>query len=202
MRKREGQKRDLLSGWSAALIRLCVLFLGGGLVGSVFVGIFPDDDAGVLTRYLLDFMMAAESGEVLCAFPGLLWLRIRDLLVAVLLGVSVAGVFGLPLFMGLQGFFLASSVGAFCMAFGWPGLLPAAVLFGVPAMLWCPALLLVCVQGLDSAGALLHRREWGSAAASTYWLRILLGCGIAAACAVLEYTVVPQLLKRVVWVLL
>lgn len=195
MRKREGRKTDLLSGGNAVLVRLCVLFLCGGITGSVFVGFFPTEDSVVLADYLGDYLTAVCGGEFSRSAPALFWIRLQEAILVVVLGLNAVGVVGLPLFMGVQGFLLAFSVGAFCLAFGWAGLLPGAAVFGVPALFWCPALLCVCVQGMDSAGTLLRRREWGVACTPLYWLRIAAFCCVMLVCAAVECVVVPVLLR-------
>ena len=196
MRKRERRKRDLLSGWNVALIRLCVLFLCGGIAGSVFVGFLAESDSAAVSDYLADYLSVIRSGVSGPVFCSLLLLRMGDLLAAVALGLNVFGVVGLPLLMGVQGFFLAFSVGMFCLVFGLLGLSPGIVVFGLPALLWCPALMSVCVQGLDSAGSLLRRREWGVAGTALYWLRILLCFAVLLVAVLLESAVVPQLLGK------
>ncbi len=206
MGKREREKWDLLSGQCSVLILLGILFLAGGVVGSLFAGFAGGEGAKELSRYLADYLALARDETVKRTFWPTVWEQLRYLLVVVVLGSTALGVVGIPLLFGVRGFFFSFSVGCFCRVFGGAGLVPALVLFGLPALLWGPALFLAGFQGLSSAQRLLRRgpgEGHGCALFSpSYCLCVSLSGAMILACAGAEYFVVPVLLRAVARVVL
>lgn len=199
MGKREREKGDLLSGQGAVLAVLGALFLTGGVAGCLFAGLTGGEGAGELSEYLADYLSLAQSGSVARDFWPAVWEQLRWLALAVLLGLTAIGVVGLPLLFCVRGFLFTFSVGCFCRVFGGAGLLPALALFGLPALLWAPALFLAGFQGMSSAQGLM-RRGLGEGRcplpfSPAYWLRVGLCAALILACAGLEYVVVPVLLR-------
>ena len=100
----------------------------------------------------------------------------------------------------MRGFFLSFSAACFCRVFGGRGLLPALVLSGLPALLWAPAMFLTGVPGLLSAQQLL-RRSVGEGRGGTplnsggCWCRAGVCTGLTLGAGLLEYWVVPVLLR-------
>ena len=120
-----------------------------------------------------------------------------------LAAVTVAG---LPVLFGVRGFLFAFSAACLIRGFGGGGLFPAFVLFGLPALLWAPALFLLGVQSLAGAQQLL-RRTWGDGRGTLpfnrgYWLRACVCIGLSLAGGLLEYWVVPVLLRAAARVVL
>lgn len=202
MGKREQEKWDLLSGQSAVLGLLCILFFAGGLSGSLFAAFADGEGAQELTEYLTDYFHLIGDGTAQRALLPIMWGQLRYLLVVVILGLTAIGVVGIPLLFCVRGFFLSFSVGCFCRVFGSAGLVPGLAIFGLPALLWGPALFLAGFQGLSSAQCLLRRGFGGERCAlpfsCAYWLRIALCAGLILLCVGVEYGIVPVLLRAAV----
>ena len=136
----------------------------------------------------------------------MLWGQAKYVLAALVLGLTALGALGLPVLFGVRGFFLSFPAACFCRVFGGRGLLPAFVLFGLPALLWAPALFLAGVQGLLSAQQLLRRvlgdGRGGLPISAAWWCRAGLCAGLALAAGLLEYWVVPVLLRAAARVIL
>ena len=200
MGKRVGRKWDLPWDQGSALGILSVCFLLGGVAGCFFAALSDGEGVLELGRYLEDYLLLAGEGGVSGGFWPVIWSRLKYPLAAMVLSATAFGVVGLPVLMGIQGFFLSFSVGCFCRVFGGAGLLPAFALFGLPALLWAPALLLVGVPGLQRSRTLLNRvlNGGGKSAAGCnreLWSRAGLCVGLSLGCALLEYWVVPVLLE-------
>ncbi len=193
MGKRIGKKWDLQG--SGALWALCLCFLLGGAAGCLFAGAAGGESARALSAYLTGYLTLAQDGTVPRSFLALLWARLRELLAAAALGVTVVGVVCLPVLFAARGFLFAFSVGCFCRVFGGPGLFPAFCLFGLPALLWAPALFLVGSQGLSWGVSALSRGEARGLAGGVFWVRSALGLILALLCVLLEYFTVPTLLR-------
>lgn len=207
MGKRVRKKWTILWGHGASVVVLGAAFLLGGIVGGLFAGLAQGEGALELGSYLSDYLTLAAEGTVIRSFWPLLWEQMRYLLAAVILGVTAIGVVGLPVLFGVRGFFFTFSVGCFFRVFGGAGLLPALVLFGLPALLWAPGFFVAGTQGLSNAQALL-RRGFGEGRSELpvcqmpYWVRTGLCCVLFVVCSALEYMVVPVLLKAAAHVVL
>ena len=138
--------------------------------------------------------------------PGLwtvLWEQGKSLLAALLLGMTALGVLGLPLLFGVRGFFFTFSAACFCRVFGAGGVLSGFILFALPALLWAPALFLAGTQSLRSSRQLLGRalgeeRTGPVFGRPAYWCTAGLCAGLTLAGGLLEYWVVPVLLRAAV----
>ena len=207
MGKRERKRWTFLRGQGAALAILGGLFLLGGTAGGLFAGLAREDGARALGDYLSGYLTYAAQGAVVRSLWPVLWEQLRYFLLALIFGVTALGVAGLPILFAVRGFFFSFSVGCFFRVFGGAGLLPALVLFGIPALVWAPAFFLVGLQGLSNAWCLL-RRSLGESRAelpagrSAYWARAGLCCVLFLICGALEYLVVPVLLRAAARVVL
>ena len=187
---------DLLSGQTVALIILGGCFLAGGAAGALFAGLADGEGAQMLYQYLTDYLALAAEGELERPFWQLLWEQLRYFLAAVLLGVSAVGIIGLPILFSVRGFLFAVSSSCFFRTFGGAGMVPALILFGLPALLWTPGLFLAGSAGLSNAWGMLHpasRREGHTAPA--YWPRIALCALFFLSCSITEYVIIPVLLQ-------
>lgn len=199
MGKRVGGTWDLPSGQGRSLLLLCVLFLAGGAAGCLFAALAEGEGAQALNDYLRGYLALARESAVARSFWRALWEQLRWLLLAVLLGLTAIGAVGIPVLFCIRGFLFAFSVGCFCRVFGGSGLIPALVLFGLPALLWAPAFFLAGLQGLSSALHLLRRllgegRRPLLPFGPAYWLRVGLCALLTLACGVAEYVLAPGLL--------
>lgn len=192
------KKWDLPSEQRGALLLLSIVFLLGGGAGCLFAALSSGEGARELGSYLADYLTLARDGGVPRELWPVLWGQLKYLLTALVLSLTALGVAGLPLLFGLRGFTFAFSVGCFCRVFGGRGLFPAFVLFGLPALLWTPALFSAGVPGFLSAQGLLRRslgEGGGTALNAGFWYRAALCVGLALAAGLLEYGVVPVLLR-------
>lgn len=200
------KKWDLPSGQSGALAVLAAAFLLGGLSGCLLAALSDGTGAEELSGYLADYLAFALEGELLRSFWPVLWGQVKYLLAAILLGLTALGLAGFPILFGVRGFFFSFPVACFCRVFGGSGMLPAFALFGLPALLWVPALFLMGVPGFLSAQQLLRRTlgegRGGLSLNGTYWCRAGLCVGLAVAAGLLECWVVPVLLRGAARVIL
>lgn len=200
------KKWDLPSEQSGALAILAIAFLIGGVAGCLLAVLSSGAGAEELACYLADYLSLAREGDLPRGLWPILWGHTKYLLAALILGLTALGLAGLPILFGVRGFFFAFPVACFCRVFGGKGLLPAFVLFGLPALLWVPALFMAGVPGILSARQLL-RRSFGEGRGGlplngALWGRAGLCVSLALAAGLLEYWVVPVLLRGLARVIL
>ena len=205
MGKKLQKKWDLPSEQTAALVVLAAAFLLGGGLGCLFAALSSGSGAEELSRYLADYLELARGEELPRSLWPLLWGQLKYLLAAAVLGLTALGAAGLPVLFGIRGFFFSFPVSCFCLVFGGAGLIPAFVLFGLPALLWAPALFLTGMFGFCSARKQLHRLQGnggGGLFPSFSWYRGGACLCLALAAAFLEFWVVPVLLRAAARVVL
>ena len=201
MGKREQKKWDLPWGQGSILVALCLLFLVGGIAGCLFAGLGDRTGAQDLRNYLVDYLSLVREGNGSCTLWSAVLSELRSLVPVLLLGLAAVGVALIPLVLAVRGFLFSFSIGCFCRVFGAAGLVPGLVLFGLPALLWGPALFLAAFQGMTSSQALMRRVMGDSHGAlpfsPRYWLRVWLCVLLLLVGAGVEYAVVPVLLRAV-----
>ena len=155
---------DVPSGTLAAMAVLGMAFLLGGRRG-LPAGRHGEWCGGsALSDYLQTYLTLAQDGtEGAPGFWAVLWGADAFSLAALLMGFTALGVIGLPVLFAVRGFLFSFSVACFCRLFGGAGLIPALFLFGLPALLWAPALFVLGGPGDAGAYGLL-RRVTGTAA--------------------------------------
>ena len=188
--------------WAAggALPALGLSFLLGGLAGALMAALAGGEGARQLSAYLSDYLILAGQEGAAARFWPLLWGRLRDLLIALILGMTALGAVGLPVLFAARGFLFAFSVGCFCRVFGGAGLFPAFALFGLSALLWTPALFLAGVPGMTRARRLMA--GGGQSGPGVSWTLLALCGGLALAAALTERWVAPVLLRAAARVVL
>lgn len=201
------KKWDLPSEQRTALAVLGTLFLAGGVGGCLFAALSDGDGAQELSGYLSGYLELAGSGELPHDLWASLWGQVKYPLAAVVLGLTALGTVGLPVLFGVRGFLFSFSAACFVRVFGGRGLIPAFALFGLPALLWAPALFLVGTPGLLTAQKLLRRslgEERGGPPLldKSLWVRAGGSIGLSLAAGLLEYWVVPVLLRAAARVVL
>lgn len=200
------KKWDLPSEQGRALAVLSITFLMGGMAGCILAALSGGAGAEELSRYLVDYMTLTQGGQLSRSLWPVLWGQGKYLLAALLLGLTALGLAGFPVLLGVRGFFLSFPAACFCRVFGKRGLFPAFILFGLPALLWAPALFLMGVSGFLSAQQLLRRALGEGRGAlplnGAYWCRAGLCAGLTLAAGLLEYWVVPVLLRETARVIL
>lgn len=193
------KKWDLPSEQTAALAILAAAFLLGGIAGSVFVSVSSEAGAQELSGYLTGYLELAETEDLPRSLWQVLWGQLKFSLGALALGLTGLGVIGLPVLFGVRGFFFVFPVACFVRVFGGSGFFPAFLLLGLSALLWAPALFLIGVSGFLSAQRQL-RRSMGEGrgeipTGGAYWSRAGLCVGLSLAAGLLEFWVVPVLLR-------
>ena len=153
-----------------------------------------------LTEYLEAYFQAAGTGGgIRPAAWSVMWDVIRWPAVAVVFGLTALGGVCIPALLVARGFLLSYAICLFLRLFGGRGLLAALAVFGVSALLVLPALFAVCQDafssalarggaGLGEGGVFSPRRKLGA---------LLPSAGLLAAAAVLQWTVMPALLRAV-----
>lgn len=194
--KRKKWRVDLLSGHSAALVFLSVLFLLGSVAGCVGAGLFQDEQGLVRSGVSSALSSAAQPG---------LWACVRCsggfCLVAFALCFTAFGMIGLPVLFVCRGFLLCYAMGVFYHLWGFSGLIFSLVLYGLPALFWLPALFALGEQGLPAAYVLLRRRLGKGKIVSPYGRKFWPLCAVCTVlillCIWVEYTWVPVLLRMI-----
>ena len=189
---------DVPSGTLAAMAVLGMAFLLGGGAGCLLGGMVNGAGGSALSDYLQTYLTLAQDGtEGAPGFWAVLWEQMRFPLAALLMGFTALGVIGLPLLFAVRGFLFSFSVACFCRLFGGAGLIPALFLFGLPALLWAPALFVLGAQGMLGAYGLLRRVTGDSryplSYDTAYGVRCALCGGAVMLCVILELSIVPVL---------
>lgn len=191
-------KRSQLSGlWCVLCIAGC--FVIGGVLGCLLGAFAGEVGAGETERYLRDFLALARTQEISWTLPAVLWNRGRWLLCCGLFGLSAVGIVILPVLFGVRGFLLAFGVSCFVRAFGAVGLLPAVLLFGIPALLWAPGFLMLGMMCLRRSAHSVCKSELQSGG------EVRKGIGAAGLflilCVLFECCLLPRLLSAAAGIL-
>ncbi len=198
MGKRKRVKLNLISGDTAAVLLLGTLFVLGGFGGCLAAGFVNGESGAALGEYLKAYLNLARDGTAQIGPGAIVWGQIRFPLAVLLFSFTAFGVACIPAVFFIRGFLFSFSVACFFRLFGWSGAVPAALLFGVPALLWTPAFFVLGMQGMVGAHDML-RRGWGEGCTPAflrahYWRRCILCVLALVACAVLEYLAIPPLI--------
>lgn len=201
------KKWDLPPEQGGALAILGIAFLLGGTAGCLFAAVSNGAGVRELSDYLSGYLTLAGEGELSRSLWPVLWGELKYPLAAVVLCVTALGAVGLPVIFGVRGFFFSFQSACFFRVFGARGLFPAFALFGLPALLWAPALFLAGTPGFISARKLLRRslgEERGGSPLldGACWYRVGLCVGLGLAAGLLEFWVVPVLLQAAARVVL
>ena len=195
MRRNRRVKLNLFSGDTAAVALLGVLFVLGGFCGCLAAGCVDGESGAALEEYLKAYLTLSQQGTVQVSLGAVLWDQVRFPLAVLLLSFTAIGVVGIPAVFGVRGFLFSFSVACFFRLFGWAGFGPAVFLFGVPALLWVPVLFVLGMQGMGSSYDVLRRCRGENCDPAffriTYWHRCAVCVFALAACAALEYLILP-----------
>ena len=204
MRVEIRKKWDLPLEQRIALAVLSTAFLLGGVTGCLLASLSGGAGGSELGDYLTGYLELAREGTLPKGLWPLLWGQAKYLMAVLALGLTALGLAGIPVLFGLRGFFFSFSAACFCRVFGRRGLLPAFFLFGLPALLWVPALFLAGVPGILSARKMLRRTPGDGviSLSGAWWCQAGLCAGLALTAGLLEYWVVPVLLRAAARVIL
>lgn len=180
-------------------ILLASFFIAGSLVGCLIAGQLQTKAGMALKDYLMRYFSCAQDSP-LCASVGDIILELfRAPFLILVLGFTAIGLLGIPVLFVCRGFSFGFSVSCFFRLFGWSGLAPAAFLFGLQALLWVPALLVLGCQAMEASKAMLCRCMGEGLRPAfcnvDYWVR----CGLCVLalilCVILNYWIVPALVS-------
>ena len=133
--------------------------------------------------------MTVSLGQVM-------WGQMKYSVLLLFLGLTALGVVGIPVLFGVRGFLFVFSVACFCRVFGAAGLIPALILFGLPAILWVPAFFVLGFGAAQTSRKMLGRYLGSESGGGPEGKRgvwaVCFASGIL--CGGLEYFVLPVLL--------
>lgn len=188
---------DLLSWDTAVLVLLGTMFLAGGVVGCLAANRIQGEAGTALLEYLNAFFSLSSETGLDVGFWDVVWEQLRFPLLVLILGFTAVGTIGIPAAFGLRGFLFSYSVACLFRLFGWPGAAPALFLFGLPALLWAPALFIMGNQAMGASCAMLRcclgDGQRPGFFEGSYWFCCALCAGAVALCVALEYWVLPSL---------
>ena len=183
-----------------ALLVLGAAFLTGGILGCIMALQFGKGENVLLVQYIQQCLQATEGSN-----PSLLllvWETVRFPGLTVALGFTAAGLIGIPLLFLVRGFLLAFSVSGFVGLFGGAGGWLAFLLLGTGGVLAIPPLFVLGTQGIAASRKLFRRGLGGRREGEIYSKQYFVRCGLCALflfiCVLLDYCVIPRLLRTLI----
>ena len=198
MAVRRGKQIKAAFSWDG-LTRLAVLAIcfGLGALGGFLFSALSGDSPELLDYLRQYFRSVEEGGGPELSLAAVIWDLIRWPLIAFLLGLTPAGVVGVPVLMGARGFLLAFAATTFARLFHLPGLAAALAAFGVTVLVSVPVLFVVAEDAFRQSLSRLP----GAASDPAHWserVRALAPCvGLLALAVALQRTVMPALFSAV-----
>lgn len=181
----------------AALLTAC--FLLGSAGGCLFAGMLTEDSALQIGTYLSDYLALAGEGGIEQDFVSLLWHHVKWVPVCLMLSMTRLGVVMIPMIFLVRGFGLSYAVGCFFRFIPDIGLFMGLCFFGLPALLWCPALMLLGSISLNKSRQRIRmgRGELGGLFPGKVSCRkaMALTLVLLLLCALTEYLLIPRLIE-------
>lgn len=177
--------------WFWLTVILGIFFAAGGIAGTVFAFACSEQGMREVEHYLVGYLQIVSAGILERNTWLLVWNYAQVGLIIFFLGLVSFGLVGIPFVFLFRGFLFSFFCCCFIRVFGVVGILPSAVLAFFPAVFWFPAFSLIALRGLHrfcSVGSVDKTREWQG---SVLAVVLLLMCGI------IEYSLIPPLLKGV-----
>ena len=131
---------------AVCLLMLAVLFLIGGIAGSVYSQTCGDTANTAFREYLSDYCVLYEQGMVSVSLKRSLLLYFASTCLAFLLGFSSLGIVLIPMLSAGFGFISFYTASCFAQAFGSTGILLAAALTAVRLLFTLPTFFLVACE--------------------------------------------------------
>ena len=155
---------------------LCIsFFICGCIVGTFVSGLIQEGDE--LYKYLSSYLSFVDAGGYDTDFFSVFVGNMKYPVFAVLLGLSIFGVLGIPLLSGVRGFFLAFSISAMVRTFGGDGVMLSLAVFGISTLFTLPCFFMLAAQGTEASALLLGlafkkgHQVSGSIYGRTFWIR-------------------------------
>jgi len=194
--KRLCKTREVSSVRFWLAVFLGIFFCAGGAVGAVFAFLCSSQSTQEIERYLVEYLAVTKLETLNHNGFLLAWGYILACFAVFLLGRLSFGVIGIPIVFAYRGFLGAFACCCFVRVFGSAGIVLAAVLFLLPAILWFPAFSLLGIQGMRRS------RTSDTSVALDGWIEIALTVALLFLCGIAEYALIPRLLKSLSWIIL
>ena len=206
MTRHKRLKMDNPSGYTVAIWIVGIAFSIGGIWGCIAGGMVSGENGDQMALFLMHYLETAATEGVPVHRVSVLWQQVKFPLCISILGFTALGVVGIPIIIGMKGFFLGYGMTCFCRVLGVSGILPSFILLGLPALVWAPALFVLGAQSFLAAVVLLSRtlgaRNDIAPYTKLYFIRSGL-CGAAVMGAVaLECFAIPTILSAAARVVL
>lgn len=125
----------------------CILgaaFVLGALLGLLAASLIGEESCDNLEQFFLSYTeLTPGRTYTWSGFFHTLWYFVRFPLLILLSGFSALGVFVIPAALSLKGFSFSFAVSTLVLLYGFPGLLAAAVFFGLADFVFIPILFLI-----------------------------------------------------------
>ncbi len=127
-----------------AFFILGIAFLMGALLGMLAASLIGEESCDNLEQFFVSYTeLSPGQAYTWAGFFQTLWYFVRFPLLILLAGFSALGVFVIPVAILLKGFSFSFAVSALVLLYGFPGLIAAAVFFGLADLFLVPILFLV-----------------------------------------------------------
>ncbi len=119
-------------------------FVLGALLGLLAASMIGQESCDNLEQFFRSYTeLTPGRTYTWSGFFQTLWYFVRLPLLLLLAGFSALGVFVIPAALSLKGFSFSFAVSALVLLYGWPGLIAAAVFFGLADLVFVPVLFLI-----------------------------------------------------------
>lgn len=180
------------------MVVLAVSFFSGGLLGFFLASLMISEGETSLANYFMSYFDAVRGGDWQPNLSHCIWSHLKPPLLAFLLGFSFLGTIGVPLLVGIQGFYFTFSVATLCRWMGITGLIPAFFLFCLPALVWVPVLFILGLQSFHVSQLLWRRGRKEDVYPVRYFVRAALCFGSLIFSIAFEYYILPLLMSALI----
>lgn len=153
----------------------------GALLGLLAASMVSEESCDSLKQFFLSYTeLTPGRTYTWSGFFQTLWYFVRFPLLILLAGFSALGVFVIPAVLSLKGFSFSFAVSALVLLYGLPGLIAAAVFFGLADFVFIPILFLIGGWNWDLSCHIAFGRAIGGGRPSIRSSILLLGAAILA----------------------
>ena len=170
-----------------AFLVLGSAFVLGALLGLLAASMIGQESCDNLEQFFRSYTeLTPGRTYTWSGFLQTLWYFIRFPLLLLLAGFSALGVFIIPIALSLKGFSFSFAVSALVLLYGLPGLIAAAVFFGLADLVLIPILFLIGEWNWDLSCHIAFGRAISSGRPSLKSASLLLS-GVIVALAVITF---------------